>query len=372
MCDALEICNALLAHGAGLFTGVPDSLLSKFSACLMKKRVRHIIAANEGNAIGLAIGDYLATLMPSVVYMQNSGLGNAVNPITSLADPDVYAIPLFMVIGWRGEPGYHDEPQHVKQGRITLQQLDVLEIPYKILTRNDDPEEIVSSLWKKMIERSGPVAMVVEKAAIDGNWPVTIHELKSELKREQTIEQIVNLMPTNTFFVATTGKAGRELFEIRKRRGEEERDFLTVGGMGHASSIALAIALHQSQRWTVCFDGDGASIMHMGAMATIANLSPRKFIHVILNNCAHESVGGQPTISDGIDYNKLSDAFGYSEYAKASSLKELETAIKKLNSTEGCKLLEVRLLQGSRKDLGRPTSTPVQNKENVIDFLKNE
>lgn len=372
MADAKDLIDSLCNQGARFFTGVPDSLLSKFSACLMEHaELDHLIAVNEGSAIGLAIGSYLATGMPSVVYMQNSGLGNVVNPITSLADPQVYAIPIFLVIGWRGEPGVHDEPQHIKQGQITLDQLDVLGIPYCVLSQDTNVSDTVKYLWEQMIDRSGPVAIVVKKGAISGEWSIKGLQEKYSLRREQAIEILINKLPKDSFFVATTGKAGRELFELREKYQEEQRDFLTVGGMGHASSIALAVARQQPERLTVCLDGDGAFLMHMGAAATIATQKPKRFLHVLLNNGAHESVGGQPTIGFDINYEKLSSALGYKQYFYAESAEELQSILKNIDCERlGATLLEIRLAQGARKDLGRPTKSPLENKLSVMKYLK--
>lgn len=372
MADAKELVDSLCNYGALFFTGVPDSLLSKFSACLMQqKELDHIIAVNEGSAIGLAIGNYLATGAPSVVYMQNSGLGNIVNPITSLADPQVYAIPIFLVVGWRGEPGVHDEPQHVKQGQITLKQLEVLDIPYRVVSAESDLSVIVKQLWKQMIDRSGPVAIVVKKGALSGNWSIETPKNNYSMRREQAVEELISTLPENSFFVATTGKTGRELFELREKLQESQRDFLTVGGMGYASSIALAVARQRPNRLTVCLDGDGAFLMHMGASATIATQQPKCFLHVLLNNGAHESVGGQPTIGFEIDYAKLSAALGYKHYFYAENIGELQSILKTIDyGSLGASFLEIRLAQGSRKGLGRPKKTPIENKNSVMEYLK--
>ena len=371
MADAKELIQALINNGAGLFTGVPDSLLSKLSACVLQdKQIPHIIAANEGNAIGLAIGDYLATKRPGVVYMQNSGLGNVVNPISSLADPAVYGIPMMLVIGWRGEPGVKDEPQHVKQGEITLGQLNILNIPFAIVSKETDIVITVNNLWKTMIHRQGPVALVVRKGAIGGDYPVEKKITESTLKREKALEVLINNLPTDAFFVATTGKTGRELFELREAVNAEQRDFLTVGGMGHASCIALGVALNQKERWTVCLDGDGAALMHLGSITTVANSQPSRFMHVLLNNYAHESVGGQPTIADGIDFQKISQAVGYTGYRLAQTEEEIIDIVDDLQKMQGCWFVEIRLAQGSRPDLGRPKRTPQENKEAVMVFLE--
>lgn len=370
MPEAKSLVDCLLDCGAGLFTGVPDSLLSKFSACVMQlPMVDHIIAANEGNAIGLAIGDYLATNKPAVVYMQNSGLGNTVNPLTSLVDPDVYGIPMMLVIGWRGEPGIHDEPQHIKQGAITLGQLNVLNIPYLIVNADTELDK-VKALWEKMLKRRGPAALVVRKGAITGDWKVPKKDSKYLLKRETAIKILTQTMPEDTFFAATTGKAGRELYEIRESQGYEHRDFLTVGGMGHASCIALGVARHQRNRWTVCLDGDGAALMHLGASSTICTNKPGKFLHVILNNASHESVGGQPTVADKISFSLFAKAMGYDGYCCAETELELQTILREVCSKQkGTWMLEIKLIQGARKDLGRPQISPQQNKLDVMNFL---
>ena len=328
----------------------------------------HIVAANEGNAVGLAIGDYLATSRPGVVYMQNSGLGNVINPLTSLADRDVYGIPMILVIGWRGEPGRHDEPQHIKQGEITLGQLNILGVPYVILDENSSLD-VIKALYSKMIIRNGPVAIVVKKGALASNWKINSRSQLSTLKRELAIEMIVSALPNSSFFVATTGKAGRELYEIREKSNQPQRDFLTVGGMGHASSIALGIARHYTKNWVVCLDGDGAALMHMGAMAIISSQKPSRFLHVILNNAAHESVGGQPTIADGIDFELLADSLKYDGYLFANNPFSLAKALSDLEEKQGIWLLEVHLALGARADLGRPKSSPEQNKQSVMSYL---
>ena len=372
--DAGKLIDAFHVEGFRLFTGVPDSLLSKLSAAVMARTdVTHVIAANEGNAVGLAIGEYLTSGNPALVYMQNSGLGNAVNPITSLADPAVYGIPMFLVIGWRGEPGIHDEPQHVFQGEVTPGLLNVLGIPYAIFSKEADGEKLVKELVAKMRQRSGPVALLVRKGVLEGDYPVKKKAAASEIKREEAIECLLNVLPKKAFLVATTGKTGRELYELREKRGEAQRDFLTVGGMGHASSIALGVAKRDPSRWTVSLDGDGAILMHMGAMAVAASVKPERFLHVLLNNYAHESVGGQPTTADTVSFELISKAVGYTGYKKAETLSEITAAVEEiLRSDSGLWLLEIRLQQGARADLGRPKKTPRENKEAVMRFLKGE
>ncbi len=384
MIDTKVFIEALRAHGVSLFAGVPDSLLKEFSGCLMQMSgqtdsPRHVITANEGNAVGLAIGHYLATGRPAVVYMQNSGLGNIVNPVCSLADPDVYGVPMLCVIGWRGEPGVKDEPQHKKQGRVTLTQLETLEMPYLVLDAESDISAALDEIWLKMQARSGPVALVIRKNSLSpvgyapGKEPLGWPEGLAPLYREEAIKTIIELLPEDACVIATTGKAGRELYELRQATGQPQRDFLTVGGMGHASSIALGIALNQPKRQVVCLDGDGAFLMHMGAAAIIGNVGDQtccpNYLHVLLNNQAHESVGGQPTVAGRVDCKAIALACGYKNYASARSVGEIRTALDSLSGKLGPHFLEIHLWKGARKDLGRPASTPEENKEAVMRHL---
>lgn len=370
MIDTQNFVNALRDQGVTLFTGVPDSLLGSFSACLLNnpKPHEHIITANEGNAVGLAIGHYLATGKPAVVYMQNSGLGNTINPLTSLADPDVYAIPMLLIIGWRGEPGTHDEPQHVKQGRITLGQLELLNIPYEILDEDANIHTFIPKIWQNMLNRNGPAALVIRKGALT---PVSL--LKSDEPnlplREESIACLLGLLDPHDVIIATTGKTGRELFELRLKRDDVQHDFLTVGGMGHTASLALGVALAQPHRRVLCLDGDGSLLMHMGATAITGSLAPSNFIHVLLNNRAHESVGGQPTVAASVDFGAVITGCGYTTYHSVRKLEELSTIWQKITTISGPHLLEIHLKQGSRKDLGRPTTSPIQNKDAFMEYL---
>lgn len=372
MIDAEVLLKEFSKLGSGLITGVPDSLLSKLSACAeVKKFIPHIITANEGNAIGLALGEYLVSQNPAVVYMQNSGLGNTVNPLASLMDEDVYSIPVFLVIGWRGEPGVKDEPQHVKQGKITLGQLELLGIPYRIIGQEDSENTVlenVKTLWSLMLDKSKPVALVVRKGAITGNWKLEPDQFCAHFKREHAIETVLKQIPRNSFVVATTGKTGRELYELREQRGEPHHDFLTVGGMGHASSIAYGVA-RKTKKTVVCLDGDGAALMHLGALGIIGNSGIKNFLHLIFNNRAHESVGGQPTVAGNINFELISKALGYEKFAKVEDEAELISAIEDFKSSPSLTLIEVVLQQGSRENLGRPKSSPVENKLEVISFL---
>jgi len=306
------------------------------------------------------MGHTLATQELGLVYMQNSGLGNAVNPLTSLADPAVYGIPMLLMIGWRGRPGEHDEPQHVQMGRVTKETLAAIgvassELPLDLEGAIETTRAAVASAR----ERSAPHALVVHKGTFEAYALKRKDENPYPMTRERAIELVAGRLPSGVCVVSTTGMPSRELFEIReKRREPHASDFLTVGGMGHASQIALGVALSQPERRVMCLDGDGAVLMHMGGLATIGQLGPKRYVHVVLNNGAHDSVGGQPTVGFGVDLLAIAKACGYKRVARAATEAELEGALSDLFEVEGPSLLEIRVKKGSRKDLGRPTQSP--------------
>lgn len=373
--------DTLTACGIDFYAGVPDSLLKNLCAYITDHAdERHnIIAANEGGAMGLAAGHYLATGQIPVVYMQNSGEGNIINPLASLTDKDVYNIPVLLVIGWRGKPGVHDEPQHVKQGKVTTGLLNVMGIDYTVLSKDEDKAAAqIQKAVSYMQQTKECYALVIEKDTFEeyklSSSLSTLHASLT-LSREEAIQIVAAALGEKDVIVSTTGMISRELFEYRaaKKQGHE-RDFLTVGSMGHASQIALGIALEKQDRMVWCFDGDGASIMHMGSMAIVAQKAPKNYVHVVFNNGAHDSVGGQPTVGLSIDLPAVAKAVGYKAVMSVSSKEELEKQLSTLNaqlSAEGGPLLlEVRVKKGNRKDLGRPTTTPIQNKEALMGFLQ--
>ena len=367
MLNVERIYKVLQDNKIDFFTGVPDSLLKNICAYITDNAPlhHHIIAANEGNAIGLAAGHYLATRRMALVYMQNSGIGNAVNPLLSLADPDVYSIPMMLMIGWRGEPGVHDEPQHVKQGKVTLSLLEAMGIRHVVLDEDEDKAaEQITSLATIAMKENVPVAIVIRKNLFAPYKLQTKVANNNELSREEAMKIVVNHLREADMIVSTTGKLSRELFEYREATGKGHgHDFLTVGSMGHSSSIALGIALEHPERRVFCFDGDGAFIMHTGALGIVASQHPKNFIHVLFNNGAHESVGGQPTIGYAIDCTGIAKASGYSKVMAASNEEEILAAMSEIDRSEGPLLLELKVKIKSRDDLGRPTTTPIQNKE---------
>lgn len=368
--------NTLKGMGIDFYTGVPDSLLKDICAYITDHadRKNNVIAANEGGAVGLAAGYHLATGNIPVVYMQNSGLGNTVNPLMSLTDSDVYRIPVLLVIGWRGEPGVHDEPQHVKQGKTTLPLLDAMEIRHEIMS--GDEAELERQLYggvRYMKETGRAFALVVRKGTFAKYKLQNGTHNPYDMEREEAIKAVAGAMGGKDIVVSTTGKISRELFEHRTATGEgHSRDFLTVGSMGHASQIALGIAMNRPERNVYCFDGDGAAIMHMGGMGIVASMLPGNFYHIVFNNGAHDSVGGQPTIGFGIDLPKIAEGCGYKTVMSVDTRSELDAILPSLTTRPAPLLLEIKVKKGSRDDLGRPTTTPVENKEALMSFLEKE
>jgi phosphonopyruvate decarboxylase len=373
MIEAKLFYDLLSEGGTDFFTGVPDSLLKSFCAYLTDHAgdPKHVIAVNEGAAVALASGYHLATGKIPLVYMQNSGIGNAVNPLLSLTDADVYGIPMVLVIGWRGEPGIKDEPQHLKQGKVTLTLLETMGIPYFVLSENEDTfRRQVSECFSSIKEKNTPHALVIRK---DTFAPYTLRKREPDigtLSREEAIETIIRSSNPEEIYFSTTGMASRELYEIRERLGQGHgKDFLTVGSMGHASQIALSAALQKPEFSVTVLDGDGALLMHMGALAAIGNRRPSNFRHIILNNGAHDSVGGQPTLGLKIDIPGIARACGYREAQRVTSREELRAVLKE--KKQGPILIEIRVQKGGRKDLGRPKTSPVENKQTLMKFLGN-
>ena len=357
-----------------MYTGVPDSLLKPLCDYLMQKYGvgnKHIVAANEGAAVGLAAGHYLATSKPAMVYMQNSGIGNAVNPICSLINHKVYAIPTLFVIGFRGEPGVHDEPQHIFQGEITESLLKTLQIKYFLLTNNTSEAVLESAINEAKAEflKGKSYAIVVKKGALQNDYNLNYNN-NFTLSREEVVKLVVQNSNNNDIFVSTTGKLSRELFEIREDIDKNhKKDFLTVGSMGHSSMIALAIAKQKPNRKVYLLDGDGAVLMHLGNLAVVGANEPKNLVHILINNAAHETVGGIPTVANKINFMALTTACGYNKAFSLSGEEELINTLNHIKTLEGPIFIEVKTNLNSRSNLGRPTTTPTENKENFIQFL---
>ncbi|MBR2824260.1 MAG: phosphonopyruvate decarboxylase [Clostridia bacterium] len=369
----LDTCGR---YGIDFYTGVPDSQLKGLCDLLYARygtgTPTHMVAHNEGGAVGLCAGHYLATGRPALCYMQNSGLGNAVNPLASLMDPAVYGLPCLLVVGWRGEPGVRDEPQHVKQGIITPGQLDLLGIPWRILSGETDRETFeadFAALWQEI--RGGKcAAFLVRKGGLTTDKKPDYRN-GYLMTRERAADILTAAGAPSDVYVCTTGKLSREVFEIRERRGEGHgQDFLTVGSMGHASMIALKMALDQPGRRVWCLDGDGAALMHLGALPVIGRAAPGNLIHAVIRNEAHETVGGMPVCDRGLNLSALAAAAGYGRVLSASDEEGLRAALAEAKAAAGPVMLEVRCACGARPDLGRPTTTPAQNRDELMQILQ--
>lgn len=368
-----DFFNALRDQGISNFSGVPDSLLKNICAYISDNTTpkQHLITANEGSAVALAVGQFIATGHPSLVYMQNSGFGNAINPLLSLADAKVYSVPMVVMVGWRGEPGIKDEPQHVKQGAVMEKLLEACDLPSIIIdseTRNID--ELLKLAVEQAMSNSQPVVLLVRKGTFESyKLKNTLPDI-SEETRENAIKMVVEASGIDDIFVSTTGMASRELFEIRvQKKQSHEKDFLTVGSMGHANMIALGVA-QNTDRHVFCIDGDGASLMHLGNLTSTGQSGAKNLIHVLLNNAAHDSVGGQPTCASKVDIPLIAKACGYVSSVSISNINEIKSCIEFLKPKPGPHLLEVKVRKGSRSNLGRPTSTPIHNKEALMKLLR--
>ncbi len=368
-----DFYDTLIKSDINFFTGIPDSLLKSILAYITEKSnsKNNIISANEGSAVSIGIGYHLATNKTPLIYMQNSGLGNSINPLLSLADKLVYSIPMILLIGWRGQPGNKDEPQHKKQGKVTLSMLDAMKIKYIIIDKNSSLKG-VSKIINFAKNNSEPVAIVVKKSTFENYILKKEISNKYSLTREEALNKIVSKIQKKTIIVSTTGMCSRELYEIKRK--ENYFDFLTVGGMGHASQIALGIALKKKKHQVVCIDGDGASIMHLGGLTTIGINKPNNFKHILLNNGVHGSVGNQPTNSFNIKFSNALKAFGYDKVDSCSKISDIDKKILELLNSKNLSFLEIKINTTFRENLGRPNSTPIDNKMKLMEKIssKNE
>ncbi len=372
MIHSKDFVDWLEALGVDFYAGVPDSLLKPICFYLADHAGdKHVVAANEGGAVALACGYHLATGKVPLVYLQNSGQGNTINPLLSLADRDVYSIPLLLLIGWRGEPGTKDEPQHVKQGKVTVNLLDAMDIPHRVLAREPEAaRRCVGELLGIAAAESRPVALMVRNETFESYTPTVQAASDFEMTREEAIEAVVAALGKSDAIVSTTGKISRELYECRDRAGQgHQREFLTVGSMGHASQIAMGIALARPDRQVYCLDGDGAMLMHMGSAAIVGAAGVANFKHVIFNNGVHDSVGGMATAGLRVSFTEIVKACGYTEAWRVERLENLAETVGWLRSAQGPAMLEIMVQEGARTDLGRPKTSPIENKTAFIEFL---
>lgn len=364
--------DSLNASGVNFFTGVPDSLLKEFCACVSQKydQDKHLITANEGAAIALGIGYFLGTGNVPMIYLQNSGLGNIINPVLSLASEEVYGIPMLIMVGWRGEPGVKDEPQHVHQGKVMIGSLEGMDLPYVVLSLDEKiaVEQTQNALGLAK-EKMSPVVIVVRKNSFE-SFLVERPLCDLELSREDAVIAVAEMLPEDGVVVCTTGMPSRELFEFRANNDQgHHRDFLTVGGMGHASQIALGLCKAQPERPTYCFDGDGAALMHMGSLAIIGQSAAVNLIHIVFNNGVHDSVGGQPTVGFAVNFCAIATACGYVSAVEVESREDIIKALAHARGYAGPHFIDIHVRPGNRSDIGRPTTTPEQNKNAIMQYL---
>ncbi|MBX9787091.1 MAG: phosphonopyruvate decarboxylase [Alphaproteobacteria bacterium] len=373
MIDSKDFVNFLEEKEVQFFSGVPDSLLSNVCFYLIDHfdTNKHMIAANEGAAVALGIGYHLATGNIPLCYMQNSGFGNAINPLLSLADQSVYSIPMLLLIGWRGNPEEHDEPQHIKQGQVTIPMLKAMGLPYEVLHNNWlHTKMILEKSIKYVRQNQTPYVLLVRRNTFNKYVHLNKKSNTLFLTRETALECVIKSLNPSDVVVSTTGMISREVFEIRKKLVHSHaQDFLTVGGMGHASQVALGIALQKPDRQVYCLDGDGALLMHMGALAINGTLGLKNFKHILINNGAHDSVGGQPTVAFKIDFPRMALAAGYKFAKMIQSEKNVSEQMKNLKNLDGPLFLEIQVKKGSRNDLGRPPNSFLKNKELFVSYL---
>lgn len=373
---ACELLKQIEERGIDTIAGVPDSTLKQFCDGIQnyKGALAHYVTANEGAAVGVAIGSFLASGKPACVYMQNSGIGNAVNPLASLANGDVYGVPILFIVGWRGEPGVKDEPQHVFQGKITCELFDTLAVPYRVVDKDTTDEEMRQILDEAfaVLRENRQYAIIVKKGTFEKAEPF-VWKNGNQMVREAVLGRILEILPEDAVIVSTTGKISRELYEQSNQiNGNHDQIFMTVGGMGHASMIAFGIAQKRPDKKVLCIDGDGAVLMHMGALPFIASQAPANFYHIVINNQAHESVGAMPTGCQQADFARIARAAGYVRSEKLKSMEALDQITEAMMKENGPILFEIPVSLDARADLGRPKESARENKEEFMKFLSGE
>lgn len=366
-----KVYELLGENGISTFAGVPDSLLKDFCAYVSdhSDAQSHFITANEGNAVALASGIYLGSGRSTLVYLQNSGLGNILNPLLSLAHRDIYSIPMLLMIGWRGEPGVSDEPQHLHQGLVTCDLLEAAGIEYFCIGPDtSEGEQTIVKAIEQMNRTQSPVALVIRRGTFSSYKSKREPDVAYSMSREEAISTIVNEIGADDLVISTTGMTSRELFEYRAQQGmDHSKDFMSVGSMGHVSSIALGVAIACKEKRIVCLDGDGSMLMHLGATAIIGMSKANNLIHIVLNNGAHDSVGGQPTVAYRVGLTEVARQCGYHVFERVENIKELKSRLQDMpSSNDRPAFLEVFVRKGARKDLGRPTTSPLENRDSFM------
>jgi len=362
--------------GIEVITGVPDSTLKEFCDYINSQEtgLAHYTAPNEGSAVGIAAGVYLSTGKPACVYMQNSGIGNAVNPITSIASAEVYNIPMFFIVGYRGALGLKDEPQHKFMGRITEKMLDCLEIEYKVIDNDITELELkdVFSRIKYVLSNKKPFSLIIKKDTFEKSESAK-YANSYKLNREHVISEIVKRIKENDLVVSTTGKISREVYEQSNLILENHNQcFLTVGGMGHASMIAFGIAEKSPDKRVICLDGDGAALMHLGNLAFIGNRGIKNLVHICLNNDAHESVGGMPTAAPNFRYAETAKVCGYSDVFVIRTAEEFKGLMNYFHNLRKSTFIEIKVANESRDNLARPKESALDNATSFMNYINKE
>ena len=373
--DANFLFDKLKNNNINFFTGVPDSLLKDFCAYVSDncEKDKHVIASNEGNAIAIGAGYYFGTKEIPLVYLQNSGFGNTINPITSLLTESVYNIPMLILIGWRGQPGKKDEPQHFMMGKQMEELLESLKLKYSILPDYNEGVEInLKEAVDYMKSTSKPYIFLVQNHSFNKYKLNEQQNLEYIFSREQILHMIMKNITNNEILVSTTGMLSRELYEYRKQKNEPIKDILNVGSMGHCSSIGLGLSISNKNKNILTLDGDGSVLMHMGSMAINGCSGCKNFKHIIFNNGAHDSVGGQKTEGFNVNFENIAIGCNYNiiKCNDYNSEEEIVRSIKELLINDGPILLELRCKKGARTDLGRPENFKIMKEEFFNEWLK--
>lgn len=374
---------AFIEHLRGLdyshYAGVPCSYLKPFiNYVIGDPSLGYIGAASEGEAVGISLGAYLAG-RKTVTMCQNSGLGNMVNPLTSLNYP--FRIPTLLITTWRGEPGHPDEPQHVLMGQITHRLLETLQIPWRPFpTEESQIAPVMAEAEASMRERQLPFALVMSENSVaehDLKSPSQAQRLvphvssqlrlesKARMIRTEALQAVLESLTGREAILATTGKTGRELFTLADRPNH----LYVVGGMGTASAIGFGVARALPRQPVVVIDGDGAALMKLGALATIGYYQPANLLHIVLDNESHDSTGGQHTASSVVRFAEMAAAANYRRAAAADDPGEVRALVKAMSQLPGPSLLHIKIRPGSPKNLGRPTVKPHEVKERFMQFL---
>jgi len=374
MVNLQQLFQSLDNLGVRFFTGVPDSLLNDFCLYLVNNIPdgQHVMAANEGNAIAIAAGNYIATGNIPLVYMQNSGIGNATNPLLSLTHNCVYGIPMVLVIGWRGDPSIDDHSQHKKQGELTPVLMKDMDIPYDILNADNTVIEKFKWAVAKAKEISSPVALIVKKAILTEKIKKQVFPTSELMNREEAISHVIDVLGNNAIYLGTTGRATREVHEqVNAHQIETGHEFQNVGSMGHVSSVGLGIALAKPLQKVVVFDGDAAAVMHLGAFATNCRYKAGNLIHIVLNNGVNESVGGQPSSGFLINLTKIAEACGYQTPGHfIDTSEELQQFIQENQNNDMPLFVDVHVRQGIRNDMPKLNIDHQAQKYALMEFLK--